>query len=68
MHTRGDFAANGRLLVLSGISLIIGAVATGVAWVLLSLIRACTNLFFYGTLSTAFHSPAEHQLGLWVIL
>jgi H+/Cl- antiporter ClcA len=65
---RGDFSPNPRMVSLSLIGVLIGAVAAGVALVLLNLIRMFTNLFFFGTLSFADRSPAEHSLGLAVIL
>ena len=66
-HKR-DFLADPRLLNISAIAIIIGAFGTIAAWVLLNLIRLCTNLFFYQSLSFANRGPANHQLGLWVIL
>lgn len=62
-----DYATNARLPMLAGIALLIGAVSTGAALVLVNLIRFFTNLFFYQTLSLADRSPAGHALGAWVI-
>ncbi|CAM2156026.1 chloride channel protein, CIC family [Pararobbsia alpina] len=66
--SRGDFAANGRLLRIAVIAAVIGALSTGTAWVLLHLISFFTNLFFYGTLSFDAQSPAQNHLGPWVIV
>ncbi|HEX4479545.1 MAG TPA: chloride channel protein [Rudaea sp.] len=66
MHKR-DFSGSDRLLLLSVFALAIGAVSTLGAWVLLVAIRFFTNLFFFQTLSTAAHSPADNHLGAWVI-
>lgn len=63
-----DYAANGRLPMVAGIALAIGAVSTGAAFVLVNLIRFFTNLFFFQTLSFAERSPASHALGAWVIV
>ncbi|WP_137928497.1 chloride channel protein [Cupriavidus sp. 2SB] len=63
-----DYASNGRLPMLAGIALLIGAVSTGAAFVLVNLIRFFTNLFFFQTLSFAERSPAHHALGAWVIV
>ncbi|MFP3755690.1 MULTISPECIES: chloride channel protein [unclassified Cupriavidus] len=63
-----DYAANGRLPMLAGIALAIGAVSTGAAFVLVNLIRFFTNLFFFQTISFAERSPASHALGAWVIV
>jgi len=62
-----DYAVDGRLPMLAGIALLIGAVSTGAAYVLVNLIRFFTNLFFFQTLSLAERSPAHHALGAWVI-
>ena len=62
-----DYAVDGRLPMLAGIALLIGAVSTGAAYVLVNLIRFFTNLFFFQTLSLAERSPAHHALGPWVI-
>jgi len=65
-HKR-DFLADPRLLTISGIAIVIGAFGTLAAWLLLNLIRLFTNLFFYQSLSFVNRSPADNQLGLWVI-
>lgn len=69
MHfEKRDYAVNRRLLMLSGIALLIGAISTLAADVLLNLIRFFTNLFFYQTLSLAERSPTQHALGAWVVV
>lgn len=65
---RGDFALNTRLLRTTAMAVVIGAVSTVAARVLLDLIRFFTNLFFFQTFSLADRSPAEHTLGAWVIV
>jgi H+/Cl- antiporter ClcA len=65
---RGDFSVNSRLLAITALAAVIGALATVGADVLLNLIRFFTNLFFFQTFSTADRSPATNTLGLWVIL
>ena len=65
--SRGDFAANGRLLRIALIAAVIGALSTLTAWVLLHLISFFTHLFFYGTFSFSPQSPAGNHLGLLVI-
>ena len=49
----GDFTTNPRVLVISGISIVVatGGVIAGVA--LLSLIRLCTNLAYFGSFTLA---------------
>ncbi|MDN8617533.1 chloride channel protein [Variovorax ginsengisoli] len=66
--SRGDFALNTRLLRITAMAAVIGALSTVAAYVLLDLIRFFTNLFFFQTLSLADRSPATNTLGAWVIL
>lgn len=65
---RGDFALNTRLMRITVMAAVIGAVSAVAARVLLDLIRFFTNLFFFQTFSLADRSPAEHTLGAWVIV
>ena len=65
---RGDFALNTRLMRVTVMAAVIGAVSTVAARVLLDLIHFFTNLFFFQTFSLADRSPAEHTLGAWVIV
>jgi H+/Cl- antiporter ClcA len=63
-----DFATNSRLLLLSAFALLIGALSTAGAIVLLAAIRFFTNLFFFQTFSFTTRSPADNHLGLAVIV
>ncbi|PTB20023.1 chloride channel protein [Trinickia symbiotica] len=65
---KGDFATDVRLLRISVIAAVGGALSTVAADFLLHLIRFFTNLFFFQTFSTANHSPAENTLGQLVVL
>lgn len=60
-------ALNRRILRISLLALALGVVASGVAWVLVSLIGLITNFAFYGRLSATFVPPVVTHLGLWVI-
>ena len=42
-----DFSTNRRMLLLAAMALVIGAVSAWVAWILIWLIAAITNLAFY---------------------
>jgi len=64
---KGDFATDVRLLRISAIAAVGGALSTVAADFLLHLIHFFTNLFFFQQFSAANHSPAENTLGLWVI-
>lgn len=68
MIEKGDFTAEGRLLWISALAVIIGAVCAFLAVALLWLIGLFTNLFFYQQFSAEFRSPAENTLGLAVVI
>jgi H+/Cl- antiporter ClcA len=61
-------SVDGRVAWLSGIAIAIAIVAGFAAQLLTRLIGLITNLSFYGRFSTAFVSPADHHLGLAMIL
>ena len=61
VHLR-DFNAGPRMLLLSGLALVLGAAGAALAWILLRLIYACTNLFYYQRFSWSFVSPAQNQM------
>lgn len=63
-----DFSTNRRVLLLSAMALVIGAIGSLVAYALIWLIAAITNLAFYQRLSGSPAVPQGHHLGLWVIL
>ncbi len=62
-----DFTRDKRVLVLSLMALVIGALSAFVADALVWLIAVITNLSFYQHYSPVFRSPAGHRLGLWAI-
>lgn len=63
-----DFSTCPRVLMLSAMSVFIGAVSTLVAAGLIWLIAAITNLSFYHRFSAAPAIPQGHDLGYWVVL
>ena len=63
-----DFSTNRRVLLLSAMALVIGAISSLVAYALIWLIAAITNLAFYHRFSAAPAIPLGHHLGLWVVL
>ena len=63
-----DYSVDRGLLRVSAVAMLIGALGTVVAYVLLDLIRFFTNLFFYQAFSPANSSPAQNTMGAWVIL
>jgi H+/Cl- antiporter ClcA len=63
-----DFSTNRRVLLLSAMALAIGAISSLVAYALIRLIAAITNLAFCHRFSAAPAVPQGHHLGLWVVL
>jgi H+/Cl- antiporter ClcA len=57
-----DFTADRRMLIVSALALILGAAGAVLAYFLLHLIYASTNLFYFGRLSWQFVSPATNHL------
>ena len=64
----GDFTTNPRLVLLTLMALVVGAIGAVVADVLIWLIGAITNLVYYHRLSATLVSPAANALGAWAIL
>jgi H+/Cl- antiporter ClcA len=62
-----DFSTNRRVLLLSAMALVIGAIAALVAYALIWLIAAITNIAFYQRWSAAPAVPQGNHLGLWVV-
>ena len=63
-----DFSTNRRVLLLSAMALVIGAISSVVAFALIWLIAVITNLAFYQRFSAAATTPQGHHLGYWVVL
>jgi len=54
--------------MLAGMAVVAGAISAPVAFALLWLISAITNVVFFQRFSAEFVSPAQSHLGAWVIL
>jgi H+/Cl- antiporter ClcA/CBS domain-containing protein len=63
-----DFSTDNRVLLLSGMAVVVGAISSFVAWVLLWMIATITNLAFYHRFSAAPAVPQGHHLGYWVVV
>ncbi|MBD0369915.1 MAG: chloride channel protein [Pyrinomonadaceae bacterium] len=63
-----DFTRDRRVILLSLIAVMIGAISALVADALVWLISVITNLAFYQTFSSVFQSPEHHRLGYLVII
>ena len=68
-HTEelGDFTTNVQVIPISIMAIIIGLIATFVAWFLLRLIGLFTNLFYFQRWDTAMTSPAGNHLGVFAV-
>ena len=64
----GDFTTSLRVVPISLLAVVIGAVCAFVALALLRLIGLFTNLFYYGRWGTAMVSPAGNHLGMYSLL
>jgi len=64
----GDFTAEFRLVGISAIAVVIGAVCAVLALVLLRLIELFTNLFYFQEWSFHLHLPASSTLGWLAVL
>ena len=63
-----DFTRDKRVLILSLMALIVGAISAVVAYVLVWLIAVITNISFYQQFSAVFQSPDHNHLGYFVVL
>ena len=63
-----DFTRDRRILILSLMALIVGAISAIVAYALVWLIAVITNISFYQRFSAVFQSPEQNRLGYLVIL
>jgi CIC family chloride channel protein len=62
-----DFSTDRRVLVLSGMAVVIGVAAALVADALVWLIAVITNFAYYQRFSSLFVSPAGNRLGAWAV-
>ena len=63
-----DFNRDTRVIALSWMALVIGALSAVVAYILVWLIAVITNMAFYRHFSSVFQSPDHHHLSYFVIL
>ncbi|MGB3330903.1 MAG: chloride channel protein [Thermomicrobiales bacterium] len=66
-HSLRDFTTTTRMLLITALAVIVGAVGALLAWVLLRLIALCTNLFYFQSFSFSNRPPSENTLG-WLAL
>ena len=66
--SKNNIHSKTRLLRISCLSVMVAAAIAVIAKLLVWLINLVTNISFYGTFATTFHSPSANHLGLWVII
>jgi chloride channel protein, CIC family len=67
LENLGDFTTTVRVIPISLMAILIGALGAFVAWFLLRLIGLFTNIFYYQRFSTSFVSPAGNHLGVYAV-
>ena len=63
-----DFTRDKRVLTLSWMAVIVGALSAVIAYILVWLIAVITNIAFYRAILLRVQSPDHHRLGYFVIL
>ena len=63
-----DFSADPRLLILTGMALVVGTGGAAAAWVLVKLIAFVTNLVWFGTVSTQPALMGQAVPGPWMVI
>jgi len=63
----GDFTTDSRVLLLTAMAIVIGAISAFVAFALIWLIGVITNLAFFGRLSSSLTPPSHNHLGVWAL-
>lgn len=63
----GDFTTDSRVLVLTGMAVIVGTGGALAAWVLVNLIALVTNIIWFGHFSIATSAPATAGRSLWMV-
>ena len=63
-----DFTTDARLLILTPMAVVVGAMGALVAYALVWLIGTITNLVYYHRFESTMVSPAGHALGAWSAL
>src|SRR5580698_8611279 len=66
--TLRDFTTDRRMLILSALAVVVGVAGALLAYFLLHLIYAATNIFYFGRLSWQFVSPATNHLHWYAAL
>jgi chloride channel protein, CIC family len=60
-----DYSVDARVLYVSTLAAVLGAVSSVLAWALLELIALATNAFYFHRFSFVEIEPAGHHMGWW---
>ena len=63
-----DYSANSRILYISALAAVLGAVSAVLAWVLLEMISLCTNLFYFQQWNFTDRDPWQAGRHWWLVL
>jgi CIC family chloride channel protein len=63
-----DYTADSRILYISALASLLGAVSAVAAWTLLEMIALCTNLFYFHHWSFVEHDPWQAGKHWWIAL
>jgi H+/Cl- antiporter ClcA/CBS domain-containing protein len=63
-----DYSADSRILYISALASVLGAVSALAAWALLEMIALCTNLFYFHDWSFRDHDPWQAGRHWWLVL
>jgi H+/Cl- antiporter ClcA/CBS domain-containing protein len=67
-HHLGDFTTDPRVLVISGIAVVVSTAGVIAGYFLLELIRLVTNISYFGRFTLADLKLEHSPLGLWMVL
>ncbi|MBS1815562.1 MAG: chloride channel protein [Acidobacteria bacterium] len=59
----GDYTADRRMIFISGLAIIVGALGAVLAWFLYRLIMLATNIFYFGHVTAQYADPAASPFG-----
>ncbi|HEY8996282.1 MAG TPA: chloride channel protein [Edaphobacter sp.] len=62
-----DYSVDARIITVSVLAAVLGAVSSVLAWILLELIGLGTNLFYYHRFRFEEIEPSQHHMGWWAV-
>ncbi|MDE1176093.1 MAG: chloride channel protein [Edaphobacter sp.] len=62
-----DYSIDSRVIMVSLLAAVLGAVSSLLAWALIEMIGLATNLFYYQRFAFSEVEPSHHHMGWWVV-